>query len=292
MSRRSFVFLMSFALLLIGFPGGVAPATAVSDGVVISQVYGGGGNSGATHSHDFVELFNRGTTTVSLTGWSIQYASATGTGNLGASSTQLTELSGSLAPGQYLLVQEASQAAVGAPLPAADVTDPTPIAMALGAGKVALVNTTTSLGCNGGSAPCSPAALAAIIDLVGYGSANFFEGTGAAPTLSNTTAALRSAQGCVDTDNNSADFASATPTPRNTLSPLNVCGADAAPAISATSPLAGASGVALDANISVTFSEPVSVAGAWFSIGCGTSGSHSATVTGGPTVFTLDPAAN
>jgi predicted extracellular nuclease len=292
MSRRSVVFLMSFALLLIGFPGGAAPAAAVSDGVVISEVYGGGGNTGATHTHDFVELFNRGTTTVSLTGWSIQYASATGTGNLGASSTQLTELSGSLAPGQYLLVQEASTAAVGAPLPAADIIDPTPIAMAAGAGKVALVNTTASVGCNGGSTPCSPAALAMIVDLVGYGNANFFEGVAAAPTLSNTTAALRNAQGCVDTDNNSADFASTTPAPRNTLSPLNPCGADAAPSISATSPLAGASGVALDANVVVTFSEPVNVAGAWFTIGCGTSGSHNATVTGGPTVFTLDPAAS
>ena len=53
-----------------------------------------------------------------------------------------------------------------------------------GAGKVALVNSTTSLGCNGGSTPCSPSALAQIIDLVGYGNANFFEGAGAAPTAS------------------------------------------------------------------------------------------------------------
>jgi predicted extracellular nuclease len=247
MRRRSFVIAMSFALLLIGFPGGPAPADAVSTGVVISQVYGGGGNSGATYTHDFVELFNRGTTTVSLTGWSIQYASATGTGNFGANSGQLTELFGSLAPGQYVLVQEASTAAVGAPLPAADIIDPTPIGMAAGAGKVALLN---------------------------------------------TTAALRNSQGCVDTDNNSADFASATPTPRNTLSPLHVCAADAAPSISATSPLAGASGVALDANVSVTFSEPVNVVGTWFTIGCGASGSHTATVAGGPTIFTLDPETN
>ncbi len=199
------------------------PALALSPDVVISQVYGGGGNTGATFTHDFIELFNRGTSSVSLTGWSVQYASATGTGNFGASSTQLTELpSVSLAPGQYLLVQEASTAAVGSPLPTPDVTDTTPIAMSATAGKVALVNGTASLGCNGGSTPCSPAQLAQIVDLVGYGGANFYEGA-AAPTLSNTTAAIRATGGCTETDDNATDFAASTPTPRNTASPLHVC---------------------------------------------------------------------
>jgi len=142
---------------------------ALSSTIVISQVYGGGGNSGAPYTHDFIELFNRGNTTVSLAGWSVQYTSATGTGNFGSSTTLITPISGTLAPGQYLLIQEASQAAVGGPLPTPDVTDATPIAMAAGAGKVALVNTTTPLGCNGSSTPCSAAALATIVDLVGYG---------------------------------------------------------------------------------------------------------------------------
>jgi len=44
---------------------------------VISQIYGGGGNSGAAFQNDFVELFNPGTVSFDLTGWSIQYASAT-----------------------------------------------------------------------------------------------------------------------------------------------------------------------------------------------------------------------
>src|SRR5579884_3380882 len=51
---------------------------SVSAEVVISQVYGGGGNSGATLKHDFIELFNRGVSSVDLTGWSVQYAPATG----------------------------------------------------------------------------------------------------------------------------------------------------------------------------------------------------------------------
>lgn len=209
-------------LLLVGMTG--APAVqAVSPDIVISQIYGGGGNSGAPFQNDFIELFNRGTTTVSLGGWSVQYTSATGAGNFGSSSTLFTPLAGVLAPGQYLLIQEASNAPVGSPLPTPDVTDSTPIAMSATGGKVALVNTTTPLGCNGGSTPCSPAALATIVDLIGYDGANFFEGAGPAPTLSNTTAAFRANGGCTDTDNNNSDFSAAPPAPRNTASPLNPC---------------------------------------------------------------------
>lgn len=219
---RVFSLITMLALILGGLP--VQNVQALSADIVISQVYGGGGNSGAPYTHDFVELFNRGNTTVSLAGWSIQYTSATGTGNFGSSSTLLTELPNvSLAPGQYFLIQQAG-GSNGVALPTPDLVDPTPIAMAAGAGKVALVNSTTPLGCNGGSTPCSPAQLAPIIDLVGYGNANFFEGSGAAPTLSNTTSAVRALNGCQETDDNAADFSAVTTiTPRNTSSPINLC---------------------------------------------------------------------
>lgn len=291
MGRRWLTAFVSFTTVLVGVPFGSAPAAAVSPNVVISQVYGGGGNTAAPYTHDYVELFNRGTTAVDLSGWSIQYASATGTGNFGATSTQLTELSGTLSPGQYRLVQQASTAAVGAPLPTPDIVDPTPIAMSASAGKVALVSTTASLGCNGGSTPCSPAALALIVDLIGYGGANFYEGA-PAPLLTNTTAALRGNDGCDDTDNNAADFTAGAPAPRNALSPVHVCGVDQPPAVASTTPVSGASAVALDANIAITFTEPVATAGEWFTISCAGSGPHTAATTGGPTTFTLDPAAN
>jgi uncharacterized protein len=207
---------VALALVLTGLPAGAPSTRAVSANLVVSQVYGGGGNSGAPLTHDYIEIFNRGTATVSLDGRSLQYASATGTGNLGANATQLTELTGSVPAGGYFLVQQASNAAVGDPLPTPDLIDPTPIAMAAGAGKVALVTGTTSLGCNGSAGqPCDATALARIIDLVGYGNANFFEGSGAAPTLSNTTAAFRAGAGATDTDNNAADFSAGAPDPRN-----------------------------------------------------------------------------
>src|SRR3954468_10002730 len=155
-------------LTMLMLTAGALPAAAnpPGTGLVISQVYGGGGNANATYTHDFVELFNPTSASVSLEGWSLQYASATGTGNLGASTTQLTPLSGSIEPGKYVLVREASNAAVGTSLPEPYVADDTPIAMAAGAGKVALVNTTTPLGCNGGSTTCTPASPATIVHLV------------------------------------------------------------------------------------------------------------------------------
>src|SRR3954470_6276092 len=80
------------------------PAGAASPDLVVSQVYGGGGNAGAPLPADFIEIFNRGTAGVPLAGKSLQYTSATGTGNFGANGTLLTELPDvSVAPGHYFL---------------------------------------------------------------------------------------------------------------------------------------------------------------------------------------------
>src|SRR5262245_35741516 len=157
---------------------------AVSPDIVISQVYGGGGNGGAPFTNDFIELFNRGMTTVNITGWTVQYASSTGT------SWSKTDLNGTLAPGQYYLIQEASGGGVGSPLPAPDAT--WTIAMAATAGKVVLTNNNTLIP-NGVSCPVG----SNIVDIVGYGNAtNCFEGAGSTPTPSATTAAVRKGGGC------------------------------------------------------------------------------------------------
>ncbi len=199
------------------------PASAVpSPDLVISQVYGGGGNSGAPFNADFIELFNRGDAARSTAGLSVQYASAAGMGNFGANTGQLVTLpSVDVPPGGYVLVGLAG-GANGVALPAPDATGA--INMSGTAGKVALATGTTSLGCNGGSTPCSAEQLARIIDLVGYGNANFFEGATAAPTLSNTTAALRAVGGCTDSDENGDDFVAAAPAPRNSATALAPCG--------------------------------------------------------------------
>ncbi len=288
-STRRPVLALVLAMALAVLPASTHPTGAVSTTIVISQVYGGGGNSGAVYTHDFVELFNRGTTAVTLDGWSIQYASATGTSAFGSTDAQITPLNGSLGPGQYLLVQERSMAAVGVPLPAPDITDETPINLASSAGKVALAATAEPLGCNGGSTLCTPEQLALIVDLVGYGTANFFEGS-AAPAPDNTTSISRVAGGCTDTDDNGVDFVQGIPAPRNSASPVTSCFiADEAPAVASTTPVDGAAGVAPGSSIIVTFSEPVHATGAWFDLACSLSGSHAAGVSGGPEAFALDP---
>jgi hypothetical protein len=181
---------------------GSTPAAAVSPDVVISGVFGGGGNSGAPYTNDYIELYNRGTTAVSLTGWTVQYASATG------ATWSKTALSGSVAPGRAYLVGEGAGSAVGAPLPTPDATGT--IAMSATTGKVALTTTSTSLTCSTGCAT-----QAGVRDFVGYGTtASSAEGTPTA-NLSNTTAAQRAGGGATDTDNNAADFVVGAPAPRN-----------------------------------------------------------------------------
>lgn len=190
-------------------------AQASTSGVVISQVYGGGGNNGATYTHDFIELFNAGSAPVSLNGWSVQYASSGGT------SWQKTALGNvTVNPGQYYLVQEAQGTGGTTPLPTPDVTTVSPswIALSGTAGKVALVSNNTAL--SSGATPTS----AGIVDYVGFGTAaSAFEGAGPTATLTNATAAIRLNAGCTDTNSNNADFTSGAATPRNTATTLNVC---------------------------------------------------------------------
>jgi uncharacterized protein len=200
---KAFSLIVILALMLAALPA--QSAQAISPDVVISQVYGGGGNSGATLKNDFIELYNRGASAVSLNGWSVQYAAAAGT------SWQKTNLTAvSLAPGQYYLIQEAAGAGGTVPLPAPDAIGG--IAMSATGAKVALVNNQTSL--TGSGCPFT----ASVVDFVGYDGANCSE-TSPTPTLSNTTAAIRKGGGSIDTDNNSADFTVGAPTPRNTQYP-------------------------------------------------------------------------
>jgi predicted extracellular nuclease len=276
---RAALAFIAFGLALGARTPGDARASA--SGVVISAVYGGGGNSGATYTHDYVELFNAGAAAVPLNGWSLQYASSAGTFNAGGL-TPLPDVT--LLPGQYYLVQQAQGAGGTQPLPTPDAADNT--AMSATAGKVALVSNATLI--TGAPDPD-------VVDFVGYGGASEFEGGGPAPTLANPNAAFRAANGCTDTDNNNADFAAAAafPNARSSASPLAPCGGgDAAPSVVATSPVDGANGVGLGASLTIEFSEDVDVAGAWFEIACTSSGAHTAAVSGGPSVFTLDPDAD
>ncbi len=198
-----------------------AEANLVSPNIVISQFYGGGGIGNAQFTNDFVELFNRGSQPISLNGWSVQYASATGSNWLVTPLSNLT-----LQPGQYYLIQYASGGAAGSALPTPDLIAP-PVTVGANTftpnlssttGKLALVNLAAQL-----PASNCPLAEASIVDFVGYGaSASCFE-TNRTPDLNSLTAGIRISGGCIDTDDNNANFTIAAPAPRNSSSAVNIC---------------------------------------------------------------------
>ena len=194
----------STGAVTVATPRGTATSstnfTILQSPVLISQVYGAGGNSGAIYNSDYIELYNRSEAAVDLTGWSVQYASASGI------SWQSVPLAASLAPGKYYLVKLAG-GTTGSALPSPDATGT--INMSGTQGKVALRSSTATFT---GSSPVGQTGLQ---DFVGFGTANAYEGSGAAPAASSTAAIFRGAGGAEDTGDNRNDFSTGAPTPRN-----------------------------------------------------------------------------
>ncbi len=177
-------------------PAGSANANPGNTGLVISEVYGGGGNTGATFTNDFIELYNPTGSAISVAAMSVQYRSATGSG------TGFTNLSGSVPAGRHYLIQEAAGTGGTNALPTPDVVGS--INMSGTAGSVALVTaqgTTTPDATN-------------TVDLVGFGAAAVLNEGSPALGASNTASVSRNAVG-TDTDNNATDFTAGAPTPQN-----------------------------------------------------------------------------
>ena len=207
-------------LSVLALPFAAASASGSGAGtLVVAEVFAAGGNSGAAYANDYVELFNRGAAAVAVDGWTLQYASAAGT------TWQATALSGTIPAGGRYLVQLASGGVNGAGLPTPDATGTSNLAVT--GGKVALVDTATALSC--GTSPGSCSAVSTVEDLIGYGGAADYEGSGAAPAPSATTALARAGNGCTDTDNNASDFATAAPAPLNSSAPAAPCSAPPPP---------------------------------------------------------------
>ncbi|MGW4895468.1 lamin tail domain-containing protein [Kitasatospora sp. NPDC004240] len=194
---------LAVSLVLVPLPGAVA---APSADVVLAEVYGGGGNSGAALKNDFVELANRGGAAFGLDGWSVQYISGTPGAN---SQWGVTPLTGTVAPGGRFLVGAAAGAGGTVDLPTVDAAGS--LALSGTSGTVALVHGTDPLTCKT-AADC--AADPRVRDLVGYGTAVVREGSGPVAGASNTASVARRAN-LADTDDNAADLTAGAPTPTN-----------------------------------------------------------------------------
>lgn len=175
--------------------------------IVISQVYGAGGNSGAVFKNDFVELHNVTAHSVSLDGFAVQYASSSG-----SSWTAAPIPAGTSVPAGAFVVFSLAAGTTGAALPGSPIALTPALNLANATGKVALTRTVAAL-----SGTC-PTANSALVDFVGYGAANCSMAMPVA-ALSVTTAALRMDVGagvaCSVTGSNSGDFVVATPAPHS-----------------------------------------------------------------------------
>ncbi|MEO9160049.1 MAG: Ig-like domain-containing protein [Kofleriaceae bacterium] len=197
-------------------PNGFTIATdgTCASTIVISQVYGAGGNTGASYDADYVELHNAGPTTESIGGWSVQYAAAASASWAVVALPQV-----SIPPGRYFLIQMSAKGPNGIDLPQVDLAALPTVAMGASAGKLALVSSTTAL-----TTACP---VATTLDFVGYGTgtsgANCFEGTAPAATPSATKSDLRGVAGCTDANDNTSDFATALAAPRSSATPIDVC---------------------------------------------------------------------
>ncbi|WP_322921767.1 ExeM/NucH family extracellular endonuclease [Nocardioides renjunii] len=220
------------ALLAAGFTPLAASANPAGTGLVINEVYGGGGNTGAVFTNDFIELHNPSTSAISVNGLSLQYRSAAGTGAPGASNV-FSLPNKTIQPGGYFLVQAAPGATVtDKPLPVTPDAQTTGTTLNLSGtgGQVYLVNGTAPLDAGTGTI-----SNASVVDFVGWGTTTTsYEGEvvapatrNSAPATTNATSISRKTAGTVvqDTDSNAADFATAaTPSPTTTsvAGPLTV----------------------------------------------------------------------
>jgi predicted extracellular nuclease len=266
---RVFNFFMA-CVMALGMVFTAAPPNdvqAVSTTLVISQFQVAGGTS----ADEFIELHNVSTNAIDINGFKLVYRSGTGvTDNL------LVDWSGStlIPTGGYYLIA-ATPGYDGAPTPDIAFGDGGSGRISGASGGLALKNATDD-----------------IVDSVGYGSAtNEFVETTPTPTPSANRSKSKLNNGCTDTDNNLNDYGETNPSaPRNSSSPAVICAPpDIAPSISGTTPLDEATDVPTPSNLTVVFSEAVTITPAsFFDIFCDTV-EQTGTVSGSGTTYTLDP---
>ena len=195
-------------------------AMAAGQALRISQVYGGGGNTGAQYNQDFIEILNASGLPVDISNWAVEYASASGSWGTSFVSGGATfwnyvvfPAGTVIPPCGYILIGGATGTTSGGPLPTPDFSIPTNLSATNGnVGIFTQVNPLTACGSEVG-----------LVDKVGYGTGACYE-FHSCGALSNTTAAIRNNCGLDDTDNNLNDFTTTgPPVPHNTASGQSTC---------------------------------------------------------------------
>lgn len=239
---RCITLLIVVMLVCSGVFGTIQPVGAVSTTVVISQFQIAGTNA----ADEFIELHNVSGSSVDLNGFTLVYRSAAGTSDVTLFSWSTIT---TVPAGGYFLVG-ATPGYDGSPTADSTYADGTNGKLSGTSGGLAIRNGAANTG--------------TIVDSVGYGSAtNIFVETAnaAVPTANNS--GTRKTGGCLDGDNNSTDFEALAPSvPRNSSTTPVLCGAppvDNPPTVTTTSPTNGATNVVPSANITVTFSESVTL---------------------------------
>ncbi|MDH2415864.1 ExeM/NucH family extracellular endonuclease [Nocardioides sp. CER19] len=189
--------------LLVSSPAHANPG---GTGLVISEVYGAGGNNGAVYNADFVELYNPTASALSLSGLAVHYRSASG-----GSGGSPFALSGSVPAHGHWLIQMSGAGSNGAALPTPDAT--AGFNMAAAGGQVALQQGTAVIATSGDVSTTT-----GLVDFVGATGASSFE-KAATKSAATATQSLNRTAGGIDTNDNSADFALAAPTPTNSGTP-------------------------------------------------------------------------
>jgi hypothetical protein len=194
------------------------------NGLVISQIYGGGGLSTSLWNRGYVELFNRTSAPISLKNVALHYAGPISEFGLAASMP-----SDAIVPpgGYYLVGFLGGQAGLDLQCD----TNGLPVGVLPVNGKLALVRAiieesgdaaAQKMGCGSMDAGTC-VGNARVIDVVGYGVTTDHEGPSTASSPSTRTALFRKDAGCTDTGDNKADFDVAAPAPRTSRTAPHVC---------------------------------------------------------------------
>jgi hypothetical protein len=195
------------------------PAFAVAADVRIAQVYPGGGSTSATATYkkDYVVLFNATGFDLNISGYVLEYGSATG--NWGSSATNYFVLpEGTWIAGcSYLMIACGSTGTGGADFTMTPDFITTNMSLGGTAGKMALFSALNA------NVACGSETPGTLIDKVAWGTANCAEGTAAGATAVDK-GIDRNGGGTVDTDNNLADFTVVTnPVPMTSETPAIAC---------------------------------------------------------------------